>query len=317
MNRFFCRAVFVILFVLGSLGLNEARPVEKDTLVVVKNKLNFLVIGDWGRAGDYLQRETGIELNNVSKKIDPSFIISTGDNFYEQGVASIDDPQWWFSFENVYSGANLFINWYAVLGNHDYNGSAKAQVDYSKKSRRWRMPSYYYTVEKSVPMTKKKALFIFLDTNQFEKNYYKRPEQYPELQNHDPQKQLVWLDSVLTNSKADWKFVIGHHHVFTGGMRKGLTSEAGEILKPILERYSIDAYICGHEHDLQHLKSDGNVNYFISGAGSELRNTGTIAETKFAKSVNGFMAFSVGENETLVQVIDYTGSVIYKTVVKK
>ncbi len=317
MNRMIFSRTFVFLFVLGALGLNEARSAGGDTLIIGKNKLNFLVIGDWGRAGDYLQKETAVELNKVSGIIDPSFIISTGDNFYEQGVASVDDPQWWISFENVYSGANLFINWYVVLGNHDYNGSAKAQVEYSKKSRRWRLPSYYYTMEKTVPKTNKKVLFVFLDTNQFEKNYYKKPEQYPELQNHDPNKQLVWLDSVLTNSKADWKFVIGHHHVFTGGMRKSSVSEAGVLLKPILDKYNIDAYLCGHEHDLQHLKSVGKTNYFISGAGSQLRPTGTIPETKFAKSVNGFMAFSVGENETLVQVVDYTGDVIYKTVLQK
>ena len=311
------RNAFILLFFAGIFAAGSAAASPADTLTLGKNKLNFLVIGDWGRAGEYLQRETGAEMNNVSKKISPAFIISTGDNIYAHGVASVDDPQWWFSFENVYSGANLFIDWYAVLGNHDYNGSAKAQIDYSKKSRRWRMPDYYYTVERSVPASEKKILFVFLDTNQFEKSYYKRAEQYPELQEHDPQKQIVWLDSVLAVSKADWKFVIGHQHVLTGGMRKGSKSDTGEVLKPILDKYNVDAYLCGHEHDLQHLKGEGKTNYFVSGAGSQLRETGAVKETKFSKSVNGFMAFSVGESETLVQVIDYTGAVIYKTVLKK
>lgn len=66
------------------------------------------------------------------------FIISVGDNFYTNGVASVDDPMWKTSFEDIYKGANLFIDWYPVLGNHDYRGNPQAQIDYSKRSRRWK-----------------------------------------------------------------------------------------------------------------------------------------------------------------------------------
>ena len=305
---------FLLILVLFATTFNYAQNSKaSEPISAPKNALNFLVIGDWGRGGDFLQKETAATLNNVAKKIDPSFFVSTGDNFYENGVASVDDPQWWQSFENVYTGGALFKEWFAVLGNHDYKGNTLAQIEYSKKSRRWKMPNYYYSFERTIPSTNTKILFIFLDTNQFEKGYYKRPEAYPDIQKQNPQKQIAWLDSLLANSKADWKFVIGHQHVYTGGIRKDNKSETGEVLKPILEKYNVDAYICGHEHDLQHLKAEGKTQYFISGAGSELRETGSIQYTKFAKSVNGFMAFSVGEKETLVQVIDYKGNVIYKT----
>lgn len=305
---------FVLILVLFATTFNYAQNSKaSEPISAPKNALNFLVIGDWGRGGDFLQKETAATLNNVAKKIDPSFFVSTGDNFYENGVASVDDPQWWQSFENVYTGGALFKEWFAVLGNHDYKGNTLAQIEYSKKSRRWKMPNYYYSFERTIPSTNTKILFIFLDTNQFEKGYYKRPEAYPDIQKQNPQKQIAWLDSLLANSKADWKFVIGHQHVYTGGIRKDNKSATGEVLKPILEKYNVDAYICGHEHDLQHLKAEGKTQYFISGAGSELRETGSIQYTKFAKSVNGFMAFSVGEKETLVQVIDYKGNVIYKT----
>jgi predicted MPP superfamily phosphohydrolase len=312
MNTFSSLTKLFFLFLFLS-NLSAQQVQKNEPILAPKNTFNFFVIGDWGRAGDFLQKETAVAMNNAAAIINPSFIISTGDNFYGVGVASVDDPQWWYSFENVYNQGHLLTEWYSVLGNHDYRGNTKAQIEYSKKSRRWRMPDYYYSFEKTIPSTNVKILFIFLDTNQFEKSYYKRPETYPDLQEKNPEKQIKWLDSLLTNSNADWKFVIGHQHVITGGVRKDQKSETGEVLKPILEKYNVHAYICGHEHDLQHLKAEGKTEYFVSGAGSELRPTGTIPYTKFAKSVNGFISFSVGEKETLVQVIDVNGNVVYKT----
>lgn len=290
---------------------------EIDSVKIVNNSANFLLLGDWGRAGDFLQKETAAQMNIVAAKLSGTFVIAAGDNFYDNGVASIDDPLWWQSFENVYTGGSLLNEWFVVLGNHDYKGNTQAQIEYSKRSRRWRMPEYYYSIVKPIPKSNKKILFVFLDTNQFEKSYYTKPESYPDLQKQDPQKQLVWLDSVLVNSKADWKFIVGHHHVYTGGMRKNEVSDAGETLKPFLTKYKIDAYLCGHEHDLQYLKPEGSTHYFVSGAGSELRETGSIPITKFAKSVNGFMAFSVTDTAVLVQIIDYTGNVIYSTKIVK
>ncbi|MCX7874877.1 MAG: tartrate-resistant acid phosphatase type 5 family protein [Melioribacteraceae bacterium] len=304
----------LLFFVINS---NAQTLKKNDPILAPKNTFNFFVIGDWGRAGHFLQKETAVAMDNAAAKINPMFIISTGDNFYEYGVASVDDPQWWYSFENVYNQGHLLTEWFPVFGNHDYRGNTKAQIDYSKKSRRWKMPDYYYSFEKTIPSTNVKILFVFLDTNQFEKSYYKRPEAYPDLKGKNPEKQIKWIDSLLTHSKADWKFLIGHHHVYTGGERKDLVSETGEVLKPILEKHNVHSYICGHEHDLQHLKAEGKTEFFISGAGSELRETGSMKYTKFAKSVNGFMSFSVGEKETLVQVIDYKGNVIYKTSFEK
>lgn len=55
----------------------------------------------------------------------PSFVVSTGDNFYKDGVTSASDPAWLSSFGDVYSGPALSgLPWYAVLGNH---GAARAQ----------------------------------------------------------------------------------------------------------------------------------------------------------------------------------------------
>src|SRR5580700_5993775 len=63
-----------------------------EGLKVPDSALNFLVIGDWGRCGEYFQKEVADQLAKASVGADASFIISTGDNLYPDGVASIDDP---------------------------------------------------------------------------------------------------------------------------------------------------------------------------------------------------------------------------------
>ena len=37
-------------------------------------------------------------------------------------------------------------------------------------------------------------------------------------------------------------------------------------LKPLLEKYNVTSYMCGHDHNLQHI-SDAGVEYFVTGAG--------------------------------------------------
>ena len=72
-----------------------------------------------------------------------AFVISVGDNFYENGVASLQDPHWQQSFEHVYAAKSLQVPWYVVLGNHDYRGNVDAQLDYGKTHPRWNMPARY------------------------------------------------------------------------------------------------------------------------------------------------------------------------------
>jgi len=46
----------------------------------------------------------------------------------------------------------------------------------------------------------------------------------------------------------------------------GPTKELVKDLKPIMERYGVDAYFCGHDHNMQHIRDTG-VEYFVVGAG--------------------------------------------------
>lgn len=46
----------------------------------------------------------------------------------------------------------------------------------------------------------------------------------------------------------------------------GPTDILVERLKPMMEKYGVAAYYCGHDHNLQHL-TDGLIQYYVVGAG--------------------------------------------------
>lgn len=154
MNLFLTRNLFCF-FSLCCLTLNNVFP-QADTLT-------FFAIGDWGREGGFNQRALAETMNEVAGLRSPQFIVSTGDNFYFDGVKSVNDPKWKTSFEDVYTGENLQIPWYPVFGNHDHLGNAQAQLDYSEQSDIWHFPSSYYSKVKMAGATSVRLLFLDTD----------------------------------------------------------------------------------------------------------------------------------------------------------
>lgn len=300
------KAILIIL--VSSCGLNDTAP----------RPLVFYIIGDWGRNGSPNQQVVAYQMNERSKNDNPDFIVSTGDNFYDVGVASLKDKHWNESFEKVYSGENIKLKpWYISLGNHDYLGNTDIEIQYSSISPRWNLPATYYTKIFTVPGGGKVRM-IFIDTSPFEKSYYNDANFRAKLLRQDSAKQKRWLDSLTSLSDVDWKIVVGHHHIYTGGVRKNDPNSVRNSLEPIFIKNKIDIYFCGHEHDLQYLKSPkGGTHYFLSGAGSDLRPTGKIPESIFSASINGFMVAEVTLKSTIIRLIDFKGNeLFYKELTK-
>lgn len=55
-------------------------------------------------------------MGKIGETLDPDFVISVGDNFYDTGLKSVDDPAFKESFMNIYTAPSLQKQWY--LGNH-------------------------------------------------------------------------------------------------------------------------------------------------------------------------------------------------------
>jgi tartrate-resistant acid phosphatase type 5 len=278
-----------------------------------------MVFGDWGRNGEDNQKETAKELGFVAKSFKPAFIVSTGDNFYPNGVRSTRDHNWLASYEDIYTAHSLQTDWYVVLGNHDYKGSPQAEIDYTEVDRKWNMPARYYSRIVFIgDDSSLGVLLIFIDSTPFLSEYYVGAEHH--VRGQDTAAQRIWLERILRDAPASikWKFVFGHHPLWTGGNRMNApeSAEMKKLLRPIFEKYKVDAYFSGHEHNLQYIKPEGYTHYFVSGAGSE--TTPVIVHSEggiFAKAENGFMNISVGENKMEVNVISYTGQLLYSKII--
>ncbi len=291
-------------------------------LKVVDKSLNFLVLGDWGRNGEYFQKDVALQMSKAAATIDSEFVISVGDNFYPIGVQSTQDPQWKASFEDIYFNYHLQTPWYLALGNHDYYGNIQAQIDYSKISRRWNLPSNYYkkTIELKDGST---LLLVFIDTSPFINSYYSKGKEMAEkVKQQDTIAQKKWLIETLQEADASikWKIVIGHHPMYSGGKRKDSqdTKDIEATFAPIFDQYKVDAYFCGHEHDLQVIRPKGRfTTQFLSGAGCEVRPTGTREGTLFALSEPGFMTFSVTSKLLVAQLVNAQGKIVHTQELKK
>ena len=295
---------------------NAEVAVSPDSQIeVLEEALNWYVIGDFGRNGYDGQQEVADQMQASTKILEPEFILTTGDNFYPNGVASTQDPYWISSFENVYKGFGLFVPWYAILGNHDYRGNYQAEIDYTNVSQRWNMPAPYYVKEKEEDGVTVK--FVFIDTSPFEDGYYEE-EKYKAVWKQDSTQQLLWMDSVLADNSADWKVVVGHHPLYSGGKRIESTQDVRGHLEKVLKKHEVDVYFAGHEHDLQHIQNPSyKTHHIISGAGSEVRPTGKMEYSLFAESQHGFTAASATKEQLLIQFINHEGEVIYKYSIKK
>jgi acid phosphatase len=275
--------------------------------------LDFVVIGDWGRDGQSRQREVAQQMGRSAASIGSRFVISVGDNFYEDGVSGVADPQWRTSFEDIYSDPALMTKWHVILGNHDYQGNADAQLAYSSTSPRWSLPDRYYTRTETLG-DGTEAEFFFLDTSRYILEYLHRPK--VKVRGQDKQAQIDWLERALANSKAAWKIVVGHHQLYTvTGQNHDFPEMIGPF-KPLLDRHGVHAYINGHEHNLEHIAVDG-VHYITCGAGSATSRVVTPPSGQFASDHHGFMTMHLDANALAFSFIDDGGATLYRAQVPR
>ncbi len=244
----------------------------------------------------------------ANRRVD--FIVTVGDNFYERGVATVDDPLFRRSFETVYDLPALErLDWYATLGNHDYQGNYRAQIEYGNVNARWHMPAPYYSV--SVPHDgDESVLLVFADSNPYVRSYQRRPEKYLGIGDAGPAAQLIWLEETLCGSSARWKFVFAHHPFVSRG-HHGDTVELHESWWPILKECQADIYFAGHEHHLEYRELGPNLLQVISGAGSRLRPVEKSDQTAFVESELGFVWVSVARSSVSIEYVSHDGSTLF------
>lgn len=248
--------------------------------------IRFAFIGDWGQPGVGLDM-VGSEIRNRAY----DFLVMGGDNFYETGVINVMDSQFETTYGAQFGGLNS--SHYVVLGNHDYYGNPLAQLLYSQYDPHWVADYYYFS--RILNFGDVSVCALFIDTMDFVQSG-----------------QVAFLHATLQSPKcrqSDWIYVFGHHPIFSSGWH-GDSANLQSVLKPILDMYSVDFYVAGHDH-LFSCHIDTGLNYIVSGAGS-LRttsgfytSTSRAEQTRFhAMSIYGFAEFNVNKTATTLSIIN-------------
>ena len=284
----------------------------------LEKPLNFYLANDLGRNGYYDQKPIAELMGNMAENVDIECVIAAGDVHHFEGVRSVNDPLWMTNYELIYSHPELMIPWYAILGNHEYRGNTQAVIDYSKVSARWNVPSRYYTF--AMENDGVTVRFVMVDTAPLLDKYREDTEKYPDACKQDMDKQLAWVDSVLTAAKEDWVLVVGHHPIYAEtGKDESERLDLQKRLDSILRKHkNVDMYLCGHIHNFQHIrKADSNIDYVVNTSGSLSRKVKPIDGTKFCSSDTGFSLISADKNELNLHMINKEGKVIYTVSRKK
>lgn len=283
----------------------------------LEKPLNFYLANDLGRNGYYDQKPIAELMGNMAETVDIECVVAAGDVHHFEGVRSVNDPLWMTNYELIYSHPELMIPWYAILGNHEYRGNTQAVIDYSKISARWNMPDRYYTfVMENDGIT---VRFVMVDTAPLI-DKYREDDEYSDACKQDMDKQLSWIDSLLTTSKEDWVLVVGHHPIFAEtGKDDSERLDLQKRLDSILRKHkNVDMYLCGHIHNFQHIrKVDSNIDYVVNTSGSLSRKVKPIDGTRFCSGDTGFSLICADKKELNLHMINKEGKVIYTVTRKK
>jgi hypothetical protein len=273
-----------------------------------KPEVNILSMGDIAQVGPGQARVAAALENHVAaspRSYDALF--TAGDNFYMK-LTGVDDPKWRTLFEELYDPAVLNFPFYVALGNHDYDklegGGFKWQIEmaYSRENpqSRWKLPAKWYRVE--LPAGDKPLVTVLvLDS-------YKTA-----LGEAAWAEQMAWLQSELARPrKSKWLVAVAHHPLYSNGSH-GDNGVMQRELGPLFEKHGLDLYICGHDHDLQHLEMPDSRTSFmlVGGGGAATRPMRNDVRGPFSRAVQGFADLNFTPDRVTVRYIGVEGGVVH------
>lgn len=180
---------------------------------------SFIYMGD---AQNGLDRWGSLVHTAFRERPDAAFYIMAGD-LVNRGAERDDWDDLFYNARDIYDRRTLV----PVIGNHECQGGHPTlylqQFALPINGPRHIEPERVYALEYS------NALFVVLDSNL------------------PPQSQAVWLEEVLSTSKATWKFVTYHHPAFSSAPNRD-NKDVREVWGPIFDKYHVDLALQGHDH---------------------------------------------------------------------
>ena len=285
-------------------------PSVTPTPVVDLHEFRFVALGDTGKGYDQ-QYPVAAAISQKCLEDGCDFGLLLGDNFYDSGVTSATDEQFYDKFEHPYG--TFAFPFYVTLGNHDYGGDGAGyefdkglhQVQYAQSHPQFILPAEYYTFKEA------SASFLGLGTNLIFWD------------NADAMNvQGDFFSTVLDGSEEPWKIACGHHPYLSNGKHgnagvydsvpEWVPIAHGKNVKDFFEDNlcgRIDLYISGHDHSRQVLPGNAtcDATFVVSGAGATGTEIIGSGPNLFQKDTTGFTYFIVNDEKIVIQMIDAAG----------
>lgn len=293
----------------AALTLNlRPQPVRAGTFAA--NDRHLLMLGDFGSGNDH-QKEVAAAMRKHVRDhhLQTSGLLLLGDNFYGKMPGGIDCPRWKTGFEDMYPAAEMPGPAWVVMGNHDYHDSELgdlSQLGYAAAhpGTRWTLPARWYRVDFPGPVDPL-VTFLFLDSNFPAVSgglNSKTAKLRHSLTAGQENEQNRWLEEQLAGPRARFTVVAGHHPLYSNGSH-GDTKTLVKAWGPLFEEHGVHLYLCGHDHDLQHLELKQKRTSFVlsGGGGAKVRDLEGDHPAPFAKPVHGFSQLQINPDRLVVR----------------
>ena len=246
------------------------------------DKCAFSIISDWGGDANEPYTKRALHMaesaDNIGKDLKTDFLVLLGNNFFENGVRTIEDPRWETTWNKIFDPKFKNIgdlNFYVTAGPADYRNNISAQIEYQDydKDKRWKYYDLWYKIPKI--QYPEFAIDIFMvDTNVMLGKSALDQDGSAEAIASRQIEQYAWLEKELESSMADYLIVAGHDPIFS------VSSHQEQVLLdnllPLLRKYDVQMYLSGHDYNQQVIKDnyvsgrtgDNEEMYFIVSGGS-------------------------------------------------
>ncbi len=252
----------------GAGSSTTAGESDSDTPLIEETQgVRFVSFGDAGEGNEAQQRvANAAEVVCQDRGCDLALML--GDNFYDEGVTSVDDQQFIDKFETIYEG--LDMPFYVVLGNHDYGALASDwprgdyQVQYGETSDKWVMPHFWYSFTSESGGTQ----FFAFDSQRM-------------MFNHQVADQRDWFSAEMAASTATWRVAFAHHPYLSNGEHGNAGNYEGLGAIPLISGVHVKAfiddlvcgqaqvYLSGHDHNRQAFDPVCGTYFFVAGSASK------------------------------------------------
>jgi 3',5'-cyclic AMP phosphodiesterase CpdA len=256
------------------------------------SKTRIAVVGDFGTGGSD-EFAVASQMLETHRRSALDLVLTVGDNIYPNGSARHFVKR----FEEPFAGLlKERVKFYAVLGNHDVEEGRKDQLSYPLFNMDG---SNYYTIRRGNGIVD----FFMLDSTDCGSG------------------QAYWLENALRESRARWKIAVLHHPIYSSGKKHGSDINVRKTLEPLLIRYRVQVVFAGHDHVYERTKPQHGIQYFITGAGGQIRRgdidmNSPLRAASFDRD-NSFMHLEIDDDEMSFKSISQKGEVVDSGVIKQ